>query len=338
LRAIFLGIVASFFFAVTFVLNQTMSLSGGSWMWSASLRYLFMLPCLLVVVLARGTLKTVFLELRARPWSWMAWSLIGFGAFYIPLCMAADDAPAWLIAASWQFTIIAGSLLVPLFYEEVVTDSGLKRVRKQLPLRGLLMSGIIFVGILIMEFEQIGSMPGQRAWIGAILVLIAAFAYPLGNRKMMEVCNGRMNAIERVFGMTLASLPLWLLVSVCGVAKVGWPSVGQIEQSAIVAVCSGVVATIVFFAATDMTNGDVRKLAMVEATQSGEVVFTLLLSFLMIQRQWPAIPSFIGMGLIVLGMVLHSLFADAHPNRNRRSRWGRGISDGGNLQEGVYKD
>jgi drug/metabolite transporter (DMT)-like permease len=246
--------------------------------------------------------------------------MIGFGAFYIPLCIAADDAPAWLIAASWQFTIIAGSLLVPFFYDEVVTDNHRQRVRKQLPVRGLLLSGIIFVGILLMEFQQIGSVPGQQAWVGAILVLIAAFAYPLGNRKMMEVCQGRMSAIERVFGMTLASLPLWLFVSICGFARVGLPSVGQIEQSAIVAVCSGVVATILFFAATDMTKGDVRMLAMVEATQSGEVVFTLLLSFLMIQRQWPAIPSFIGMGLIVLGMVLHSLFADAHPNRNRRSR------------------
>ncbi len=40
MKAIVIGILASLFFAVTFILNRAMELSGGSWMWSSSLRFL----------------------------------------------------------------------------------------------------------------------------------------------------------------------------------------------------------------------------------------------------------------------------------------------------------
>ena len=43
-KSVFLGLLASLFFAATFVLNRSMNLGGGYWLWSASLRYLFMLP------------------------------------------------------------------------------------------------------------------------------------------------------------------------------------------------------------------------------------------------------------------------------------------------------
>ena len=45
-KAFGLGILGSFFFAFTFILNRSMNLGGGYWLWSASLRYLFMLPML----------------------------------------------------------------------------------------------------------------------------------------------------------------------------------------------------------------------------------------------------------------------------------------------------
>ena len=37
-RILGLGILSSFFFAFTFILNRSMNLSGGYWIWSASLR------------------------------------------------------------------------------------------------------------------------------------------------------------------------------------------------------------------------------------------------------------------------------------------------------------
>ena len=49
-KALGYGILASFFFAFTFILNRSMNLGGGYWLWSACLRYLFMLPMLAVLV------------------------------------------------------------------------------------------------------------------------------------------------------------------------------------------------------------------------------------------------------------------------------------------------
>ena len=40
-KTLIYGILASFFFAFTFILNRSMNLAGGYWMWAASLRYLF---------------------------------------------------------------------------------------------------------------------------------------------------------------------------------------------------------------------------------------------------------------------------------------------------------
>ena len=51
-KALFYGILASFFFAFTFILNRSMNLAGGYWLWAACLRYLFTLP-MLVLMLAR---------------------------------------------------------------------------------------------------------------------------------------------------------------------------------------------------------------------------------------------------------------------------------------------
>ncbi|EOH8748511.1 multidrug resistance efflux transporter family protein [Enterococcus faecalis] len=45
--------------------------------------------------------------------SWFLWSQVGFGLFYIPLCFASTIAPGWLIASTWQVTIIMGSVLAP---------------------------------------------------------------------------------------------------------------------------------------------------------------------------------------------------------------------------------
>ena len=111
-----IGVCASFFFAFTFVLNASMEVSGGSWIWSASLRYIFMVPFLLCIVLLRKNLRPLVLEMKRNPLQWMLWSFVGFGLFYAPLCFAAAYSPGWLIAGTWQITIISGALLAPLFF------------------------------------------------------------------------------------------------------------------------------------------------------------------------------------------------------------------------------
>ncbi len=306
LRAVLLGILASFFFAFTFVLNKAMDLSGGSWIWSSSLRYLFMIPFLFLLVFYRGNWKPLFAELRARPLAWIGWSTVGFGFFYAPLSFAAAYGPAWLVAGTWQITIVAGSLLVPFFTETVLTPNGPVQVRQRIPVIGLLMSLIILLGVALMHVQEADHLDVREMLLGIVPVVIAAFAYPLGNRKMMEVCQGRLDAYQRVLGMTLASLPVWLILSLYGLATVGAPSASQMGQSLLVAICSGLIATVLFFSATDLVKDSPHKLAAVEATQAGEVIFAVLGEMVLLSGQFPAWWSWLGMGLVVVGMVLHS--------------------------------
>ncbi len=155
-----------------------------------------------------------------------------------------------------------------------------------------------------------GNLSLKDTLFGVVPVLLAAFAYPLGNRKMMEVCEGRLDTYQRVLGMTIASLPLWILLAVIALIQVGVPSIEQISQSAIVAVCSGVIATVLFFSATDRVKGSVHQLSAVEATQAGEIIFTVMGEIVLLEAAFPSVLSWIGMLCIVLGMLLHSLLSE----------------------------
>ena len=295
-RGLALGLLASFFFAFTFVLNRSMDLGGGYWGWSAALRYLFTLPLLLPLLLRRGRLRPVLDEIRHAPGAWLLWSTVGFGLFYAPLTLASVYGESWLVASSWQMTIVAGVLLTPLF-------------GKQIPVKNLLFSLLILLGIFLMQIPNLKDLSGARAAEALIPIVIAAFSYPLGNRKMMEVCGNRLNTFQRVFGMTLCSMPFWLILSAVAFARVGLPSGGQTLQSVCVALFSGVIATVLFFKATDLVRQDPKKLALIEATQCGEVLFTLLGGILILGDSVPAPIGFVGIALIVAGMVLNSLAA-----------------------------
>ncbi|MEF2964822.1 multidrug resistance efflux transporter family protein [Paenibacillus sp. M1] len=309
MRPILYGILASLFFSSTFILNQAMKWEGGNWMYTACLRFLFMIPLLLVIVAIRGKLKPLLLEMKKRPRSWLGWSFVGFGMMYVPVCFAADYEPGWLIAGTWQITIVAGALMSPLFYKTVPAPGGSMRVRETIHWKGISMSAVILLGALMMQLSQAESLSGRDLLLGAAPVALAAFAYPLGNRKMMEVCEGRLDAYQRTLGMSLATLPLWLILFVAAFIEGGPPSAGQTGQSLLVALCSGVIATVLFFAATDMAKGSAPKLAAVEATQSGEVVFATAGELLLLPVGLPPLMSWIGMLIVVAGMTLYSVYS-----------------------------
>jgi drug/metabolite transporter (DMT)-like permease len=293
-----------------------MEQGGGSWIWSASLRYFFMIPFLIIIVMGRKNLKPLVAEMKNRPGEWFLWSSVGFGLFYAPICFSAAYAPGWLIAATWQVTIISGSLLAPLFYEREMTAKGPIYKKGKIPFKGLGMSLIILLGIIIMQIDQANHISIAAIALGVLPVLIASFAYPLGNRKMMDICGGRLDVFQRVLGMTLASLPIWIILSIIGVFTVGLPSKGQIVQSGLVAVSSGVIATILFFKATDLVRGNMQRLAGVEATQSVEVLFAVIGEILLLNSLLPTGLSWIGMVLVMVGMVLHSLFSHKNITQN----------------------
>lgn len=312
LKAVLLGILASLFFALTFVLNRAMDLSGGSWIWSAVLRYFFMVPPLLIIVMIRGNLKPLLVDLQSRPTIWLGWNTVGFGLFYAPLCFASAFGPAWLVASMWQITIVAGSLLAPLFFTDIQTGENSPKVRSSIPVRGLVISSLILVGIALIEFQQARQLKAQELLYGIIPVIVASFAYPLGNRKMMAACNQKFDVYQRVLGMTLSSLPFWFVLAVLGLVKVGLPSTDQIVQTIVVAISSGVIATVLFFSATDMTQGNLHKLAAVEATQSGEVVFALIGELVLLHGQPPNLQSYVGIFLVIIGMILHSFLGSTY--------------------------
>ncbi len=308
-KALALGILASLFFAVTFVLNRQMQVGGGHWIWSSSLRFYYMAPLLFLLMVPRRRYRAVFHAIRGNPQAWFLWSTVGFGIFYAGITMAASYGPSWLIAATWQVTIVAGALLTPLFYRK--TDSGssagnVARVRHTLPAKQLVVSVFILTGIVLVQLQEVSATPDRSAMVGIVLVLVAAFAYPLGNRKMMAVVPQDFGTMERVFGMTLCSLPFWLVLSAAGLALGTLPTPGQFVQTFVVAVFSGVIATILFFKATELVQDDVRELAVVESTQAGEVVFALLGGVLLFKDALPSPVALFGIVVVVAGIFLNA--------------------------------
>lgn len=297
--AIVYGLLASLFFAVTFVLNRSMNLAGDSFLWSAALRFSLMLPMLFLIVARRNQAAQVHAAIKDKLFYWLLWSSVGFGFFYLPLTFAASCGEAWLVAGLWQVTIVAGALLSPLWGVKV-------------PLKNLGLALVILCGVLLLQLNALQSSASSLAnsWQCILAVLAAAFSYPLGNRKMMQLCDGRLNTLQRVYGMTLCSMPFWLLVSGLAWFDGGIFSQGQALQSLLVALFSGVIATLLFFKATELVMQDAKKLAIVEATQAGEVVFSLLGGCLLLGDALPDAGGFSGLLLIIAGMLLNSFSAN----------------------------
>ena len=304
MKEIALGVLASLFFAVTFILNHSMELEGGSWLWSSSLRYFFMLPFLLIIVAARKGLTAVVQEIKTQPKGWIIWSFVGFVLFYAPLTFAAAYGPGWLVSGTWQFTIIAGVLLAPFFVQYVEG----KPIRQKIPLVSLLISSIILVGIILIQIPNAKNISLEGLLFGISPVIVAAFAYPLGNRKMMDICDGRLDTFQRVLGMTMASMPSWIILAIYALATVGLPSTTQMVQSLIVGISSGVIATVLFFIATDRVHNDQGKLAAVEATQSTEILFVVVGEMLLLGVAPPQTLALLGIVIIIVGMSLHSYY------------------------------
>ena len=292
-RALAYGLLASLFFAFTFIFNRSMNLDGGYWLWSAALRFIFMLPIMGVIVWKQKGIREVLEAVQSDPVPWILWSTVGFGFFYMPLSMASVYGESWFVAATWQITIVAGALLTPLF-------------GKRVPVKNLICSAIILGGIFLLQVSHFKNIHTEGLVTALLLIIVAGFSYPLGNRKMLQYCPAELSTTQRVFGMNLCSMPFWLICSVYALGTHGLQSGGQIFQSVIVAVFSGVIATILFFEATNMVKNNPKHLAIIEATQSGEVIFTLIGGILFLGDAMPAGSGLVGILIIVAGMVLNS--------------------------------
>lgn len=295
-KALLFGILSSVFFAFTFILNRSVNLGGGYWLWSSPLRYLSTLPIMAIILWMRPQkgIGAVILEIKKQPVNWIIWSTVGFGLFYLPLTLASVYGEAWMTASCWEITLVCGVLLTPLF-------------GKRIPIKNLLLSGIIVIGVFIMQVPNITNENLSGNIVALFPLLIAAFAYPLGNRKVMQICPDSLDTMQRIFGMLLCSTPFWIIVALAALITGGLPSANQAIQSVGVALFSGIIATTLFFHATDMVKNNSKQLAVIEATQCGEVIFTLIGGVIFLGDALPSMWGIAGMVLIVAGMIANSL-------------------------------
>jgi drug/metabolite transporter (DMT)-like permease len=292
-----LGILGALFFSLSFVINRMLAVGGGAWEWSASLRFLYSLPIFTAIVAIRSGLHAVLQALRSDPAPWMLWSTVGFGVFYAPMCLAAITAPGWVVAATWQITIVCGMLLAPFLYDDQ---------RRKIPVNGLLLSTVILAGVALTQLGR----HSQLSWGmggGIAAVLIAAVAYPIGNRKTMNLAGERLDTFQRLLAMSLASLPFWLLIAAIGAIRTGFPPASQLAGTAIIALCSGVIATALFFSATHRVRHHPLHLAAIEATQAGEVVFVAVAEPLLLTSAPPGWISWTGIIIITAGVLGYAL-------------------------------
>jgi len=302
IKAIILGVTASFFFAINFILVRSMNVDGEYFLWTGVLRYYFTLPLMALVLLKDKSHKKVLRSIASKPAKWFLWSTVGFGVFYSSLSVASLFGESWFTAAAWQFTIVAGVLLTPLF-------------GKKIPGKNLLCSCIIVVGIMLMQYSKL-KLGVKANWPMLILTMgIAAFAYPLGNRKMMQTAaEDGLTTIQRVFGMVLCSIPFWTVCAVISCCNSGLPSGTQCYKAFLIALFTGTIATSLFFSGTDLVKNNPRQLAVVEAAQSGEVVFTVILAVVVLKDNMPTLMGYAGIAIIVVGMILSSVLANKKEN------------------------
>ncbi|KAB8196981.1 multidrug resistance efflux transporter family protein [Lysobacter maris] len=322
LLAVAIALASALFFTCTYVLNRAASVDGGHWAWTAALRYLITLPLLWPLMRWQGGAGPVLRAIAAHPGPWLAWSAIGFVVFYVGLSFAAASGPSWLVAGTFQLTVVAGMLCAPLLYR----GAGDRRAR--IPLPALLAGLVVVAGVMLMQFGHGGGQLDRDGWIALVCVAAAAFAYPLGNRGLLlhlERSGEALNATQRVFGMTLASQPFWWALAAFAFAGAGTPDSGQVWLAAGVAIGAGIIATVLFFQATGMVRNEPTALAAAEAMQAAEILFATLFGVLWLGEAWPQGRALWGALLVVIGIVAFSLVAaraaagDARSTRRLRS-------------------
>lgn len=303
-----LGLLSGLFFSSTFVLNRLMSLDGGHWLWSASLRYVFMLLFLFIILLLfQGKEKTVgvFKLYHAH---WLFYTIagsIGFGCFYALICFSADFAPSWVIAASWQVTIIASLSVLMLFG---------RRFSKRI----WLFSGIIFLGVGLVNTSYNEVFEVGVFLKGALPVIVAAFCYPFGNQLIWESKHGHKHfpkidsplldsTFNKVFLLSLGSIPFWIVLVL--IIQPPKPDGLQVLNAALVALLSGVVATTLFLLARSRAKTS-SELAAVDATQASEVIFALMGEMLFLGAAFPNLQAWLGIALIFIGLGFFITFQD----------------------------
>jgi hypothetical protein len=206
-----------------------------------------------------------------------------------------------MIATTWQTTILATPIILICFGRRV-------------PTKGLLLIGLVFVGIVLVNIEHAVSSTAQEVIPGGVPVLIAAFPYPIGNQLVWEarlrgrgrIPSIRQEAVRDSFAcallLTIGSIAFWItLVLIIAPPP---PSSGQLINIALVALFSGVVVTSLFPHARHLCAHP-GQIAAVDATQAMEVIFSLIGEIVFLQGIFQGRIGVAGVALTTFGLTVY---------------------------------
>lgn len=250
---------------------------------------------------------------------WVFWCItgsVGFGVFYAMISFSSTFAPGWVVATTWQVTILATPLVLLLF-------------GKKVPLRALAYTLIIFAGIVAVNLGQAAHAPWPVLLLGGLPVLVAAIAYPLGNQMLWEAQRRGTRLIPeisspllndpfiRILLLTLGTAPFWFVVYLT--VQPPLPSPGQWASTFLVALLSGVVATALFLQARHQAHSP-YELAAVDSLQSCEVVFSLLGEILFLGGALPTVSGWLGITLTLAGLTLYMRAQTVNQRASKKAR------------------
>lgn len=303
-KIIIFGVAAAFFFSSTFAINRWLNVEqGGHWYWTASLRYFYVFIFMSILILVTGGFKEYRETIKCFIKFWYFWIIaggIGFGVFYLALCYAASFSAGWVLATTWQTTILATPLVILL-------------LGKRISSRGWMYLIMMFLGIVFVNFDEFNSF--SEIDLNSILpILIAAFCYPLGNTLCKYASEGEyarfridefkvsQNVFSQILMMTLGAFPVLLIAWF--ILSPPLPVFSQYYSIAFVALSTGVIATSFLYKARQLAKDSTFALAAADGTQSTEAPLALFWEFMFFGTVLPTTTGVIGLFLVVLGIIL----------------------------------
>ncbi|MFA6553805.1 MAG: multidrug resistance efflux transporter family protein, partial [Patescibacteria group bacterium] len=308
------GLLASFCLSCGWFGSRLVGVSGGYWGWTALLMNLFAAASLFVWLFFKDpwTLSDTFKVFRRN---WVFWVITGSVATALlefPLSYAMVHAPAWVVTATFELTILVTPLITfPMF-------------GRRIPMRGVVYSLLIVLGVFLIQWEQSTSVTITDLLAGIVPPLFAAIAYSVGDQLQYEIQRRGAKIFKRfkipfiadlvierpsaiVFLVLLGGLPLQAVF--VALTASGLPPGSQLLTTLIVGIISIGIGQTIFIGARQKAVG--VQIVGVDATVAGDVVCTAALEILLIHAQWPQLAGLVGIACIVIGIVLYSLYKEA---------------------------
>ncbi|MCE2595209.1 multidrug resistance efflux transporter family protein [Motilimonas cestriensis] len=298
-----IGLLSAALFSLTFVINYSIALGSGSWVWTAVLRYLFTIIILFMVILVTKSWQYLFhllTLLREHLGFWVIMGTFSCGFFYAGISFSSEYLRGWAVAATFQLTIIFSPFIL-LF------------MGYRFPIWILPFSVIVLGGAVLINWPvEFSGFTMEMLTFGVFPIIVSAIAYPFGNQLVNAAKNGSFsyiptirspildNAFSSVLLMCIGSIPFW--VDLLLYVQPSAPSDEQYLSTFIVALFSGVLATSLFIYARNLTS-DPLKIVAVDSTQSAEVLFALMLELLFVNHHLPSINQIAGLIMLLIGLL-----------------------------------